>query len=150
MTGFRLPLVLATAFAAGCVPGVGYSASVSNAGYGADLVYAAPGVQVIADYDEPIFFADGFYWRMDGANWYRSGYYTGGWVYAAPPMSIRRIARPHDYVRYRPHGWTARPQHHGQPAPVVRDHRGRGEETRRPQPPPPPARDHRDHRDHRK
>ena len=166
MHRFTLPaLVLATAFATGCyADGVGYSATVSNAGYGVDLVYAAPGVQVIADYNEPIFYADGFYWRFSDNLWYRSTYYTGGWgYYATPPSAIVGIRRPHDYVHYRPQGWTPRRQQpivrdHRMERPIVRDHR----EERRPPPPPrhvapppsrpappppPPTRDHRDHRD---
>ncbi|HET7500339.1 MAG TPA: hypothetical protein VFK02_05025 [Kofleriaceae bacterium] len=121
---YRFTLLTATilaAFAIGCAGSVGYTASASSAGYGPDLVYVAPGVQVIADYDEPIFFADSFYWRLDGARWYRSSSYTGGWVYAAPPSVVLRIDRPRNYVRYRPQGWVAhreRPQ-----APGVRDHR---------------------------
>ena len=37
---------------------------------------------MIADYNEPIFYSDGYYWRNNGGTWYRSSYYTGGWVYA--------------------------------------------------------------------
>jgi hypothetical protein len=62
-------IIFAVALSAGCAGTVGYSASVSSDGYGPDLVYAAPGVQVIADYDEPIFYADNFYWRFDGGTW---------------------------------------------------------------------------------
>jgi hypothetical protein len=77
--------------------------------YGPELVYAAPGVQVIADYDEPIFYADGFYWRWYGNQWYRSPYYTGGWTYySSPPVVITRIQRPHTYAHYRPYGWRGR------------------------------------------
>jgi hypothetical protein len=62
--------------ASGCAAGFG--ATVSSDGYGPELVYAAPGVQVIADYDEPIFFVDSFYWRFYGGGWYRSPRHTGG------------------------------------------------------------------------
>jgi len=120
-----LGLVTAATLAAGCAGGFGYSASVSNAGYGPDLVYAAPGVQVIADYDEPIFFADSFYWRYDGRTWYRSTQYTGGWAYATPPPAVLRIERPREYIHYRPQGWA--PRHTpARQQPVVRDHRETG------------------------
>jgi len=116
-----LAAVAAAALAAGCYGTVGYSASGSRDGYRPDLVYAAPGVQVIADYDEPIFFADSLYWRFDGARWYRSGSYTGGWVYATPPAVVRGIQQPRNYVHYRPRGWVdrrSRPQ-----GPIAREHR---------------------------
>jgi len=154
------PLIFAAALSAGCAGSLGYSTSASGGIYGPDLVYAAPGVQVIADYDEPIFFADNFYWRLDGGTWYRSTSYTGGWGYAPPPPALVRIDRPQRYAHYRPEGWT---RGRGQP---VRDHRDQRQPTPRamrqpPQrmPPPRPTRDdrrddgrghHRDDRDHRK
>jgi hypothetical protein len=122
---------------AGCYGSVGYSAPVGNDGYGPELVYAAPGVQVIADYDDSIFFADSFYWRFDGGGWYRSPRYNGGWVYATPPLTIQRIDRPRAFVHYRPQGWVSRqgrgpqqamqrdgrddrPRFQGRPAPQAR------------------------------
>lgn len=120
MHRFTLFVVVAAALAASCAGTVGYSATVSSDGYGPDLVYAAPGVQVIADYDEPIFYADSLYWRFDGRTWYRSSTYTGGWVYATPPAPVLRIERPHQYVHYRPQGWVAR-RTPARQAPVVRD-----------------------------
>jgi hypothetical protein len=117
-----LAAVAAATLAAGCFGTVGSSAGVSSEGYGPDLVYAAPGVQVIADYSEPIFFSDSLYWRFDGVRWYRSSYYTGGWVYATPPPAVRRIERPHDFVHYRPQGWVARRA--PQQGSIARDHRG--------------------------
>lgn len=72
-----------------------------------DLVYAAPGVQVVADYDDPVFYSDGFYWRYADGVWYRSTFYYGGWEYwAEPPVVITRIHRPYAYVHYRPHGYV--------------------------------------------
>ncbi len=95
-------LLGSTLLTVGCAAHVGYTEPYGSA----ELVYAAPGVQVIADYEEPIFYADGFYWRNYGGGWYRSSYYTGGWVYAAPPVAILRIDRPHTYAHYRPNGWA--------------------------------------------
>jgi hypothetical protein len=111
-------ILLAAALLGGCTGTVGYSASVSTQGYAPELVYAAPGVQVIADYDEPIFYADNYYWRFDGGTWYRSTVYSGGWAYASPPSVIVQIGQPQRYVHYRPQGWTPR---RVEPAP--RDHR---------------------------
>jgi hypothetical protein len=106
-------LLMVVLLATGCAGGWGY---------GPELVYAAPGVRVIADYDEPIFYADNFYWRFDGVTWYRSTYYTGGWTYAPPPSAIRQIERPRDYAHYRPSGWIAR-RDSNRAAPVVRERR---------------------------
>lgn len=155
MRAFLLAIALG---AAGCVGEVGYTATVSPGyAYAPDLVYVAPGVQVIADWNEPIFYTDGIYWRWDGFRWYRSTYYTGGWVYGTPPIGVVRLGRPYAYAHYRPAGWT--PRDHRQPPPIVRDHRttpytipATPNTPRNPPPPrrpfPPPRDDHRD-RDHR-
>ena len=100
--------IMAAALAAGC------AATVTADAYGPDLVTVSPGVQVIADYDEPIFYSDGFYWRYYGNTWYRSTYYTGGWVYAQPPVAVMRIDRPYAYRYYRPQGWVGH-SHYNQP-----------------------------------
>ncbi|MGE5185486.1 MAG: hypothetical protein ACM31C_25655, partial [Acidobacteriota bacterium] len=100
-----LATVLGTLLMAGCA--AEYGVAVAPATYGPDLVYVQPGVQVIADWNEPIFFVDGFYWRYYGNSWYRSTYYTGGWAYAPPPPVLMRVDRPHQYAHYRPRGWPA-------------------------------------------
>ncbi|HET6146417.1 MAG TPA: hypothetical protein VFH68_02715 [Polyangia bacterium] len=90
----------------------GCTATVSGEAYGPELAYVAPGVQVIADYNEPIFYTDGYYWRSSGNTWYRSRYYNRGWAYAPPPPAIVRIDRPYAYAHYRPRGgpgYVARP-----------------------------------------
>ena len=116
MRTILLSSILGAALVAGCAGTVGYTATATVSG--PDLVYVAPGVQVIADWNEPIFYADGFYWRHDGITWYRSSYYTGGWVYAPPPARFVHIDRGR-YVHYRPAGWHPRPAR----GVVVRDHR---------------------------
>jgi hypothetical protein len=73
------------------------SASVSTP----DLVYVSPGVQVIADHREPIFYSDSYYWRYNGNVWYRSSNHTRGWVRYQAPVAILRIERPSAYVHYR-------------------------------------------------
>ena len=76
----------------------GASASVTTP----ELVYVSPGVQVIADYDEPVFYSDNYYWRYNNNVWYRSQYHTRGWVRVeSPPVAVRRIDRPQTYIRYR-------------------------------------------------
>jgi hypothetical protein len=104
MTRYLLPVMLLGALAAsGCYSeeaGVGYSY-----GYAAPaptLAYVAPGVEVIADYDYPVFYSDGFYWRYDGGLWYRSGYYDRGWVGVREvPYGIRGVQQPWTYSHYR-------------------------------------------------
>jgi hypothetical protein len=128
---FALAVFLSVA-TAGCT-GSGYMTTRATvvADTGApDLVYVSPGVRVIADYDEPIFYADGYYWRYYDDTWFRSAYYTGGWVYVdQPPVVIARIDRPYRYERYRPQGYVVHrrpvPAHRLQPPPRVhtRDHR---------------------------
>jgi hypothetical protein len=79
-----------------------------------DLVEVSPGVEVLADYDEPIFFADDFYWVNRGGIWYSSTWYGGGWGRAGNvPAHISGIAHPEGYAHYRPAGWVAHEQVHG-------------------------------------
>lgn len=86
---------------------VGGCAASGSAGYSASvttprMVYVSAGVQVIEDYDEPIFYSSNMYWRYDGGVWYQSRYHTTGWVrVATPPAPILRIERPTMYVHYR-------------------------------------------------
>ncbi len=110
MRSIVLPaVVLAAGLMTGCTATVtGDAYPPDEYGYQQpDMAYVSPGVQVIADYNEPIFFTDGFYWRFYGGGWYRSSYYTGGWVYARPPVAVLRIDRPTAYVHYRPVGYVA-------------------------------------------
>lgn len=66
------------------------------------LVEVQPGVQVVRDYDEPVFYSEGVYWRYNGGVWYRSPTYNRGWIRVeAPPVAIRRVDRPERYVHYR-------------------------------------------------
>jgi hypothetical protein len=132
-------LILSAAFGAaaltGCyvqdTAGPGYGggayASASADGYAAtpDLVTVQPGVQVVADYDEPVFFVDGFYWRFNDGYWYRSNNYYAGWYfYERPPVAVLRIDRPYAYSHYRPPGYVARASvRYRRPEVISRDHR---------------------------
>jgi len=69
-----------------------------------ELVYVEPGVYVVADYSDPVFYNDGYYWLYRDGYWSRSYTYSGGWVRVRTvPYYVRRIHRPYAYVRYRPH-----------------------------------------------
>lgn len=132
-------LILSAAFGAaaltGCyvqdTAGPGYSggayATASVDGYAGtpDLVTVQPGVQVVADYDEPVFFVDGFYWRFYDGYWYRSNnYYSGWYFYERPPVAVLRIDRPYAYAHYRPAGYVARANvRYRRPEVITRDHR---------------------------
>jgi hypothetical protein len=136
-------LILASALT-GCIASGG--ADVTYGGGVAvstpDLVEVSPGVQVVADYDDSVFYSDGFYWRNDGGNWYRSTYYSGGWgYYASPPRAIISINEPYRYRNYRPSGYQPRHQPYRSPEPI-RDHRAPAAGYRAQ--PGPEVRDHRE------
>ena len=69
-------LVMSAALAGGCTAsGTAYyggGGTLTATTVAPDLVYVSPGVQVVADYDYPVFYADNFYWRFDSGRWYRS------------------------------------------------------------------------------
>ena len=149
---------LGAAALGGCLlrTGVGVSGGVAVAG--PDLVYVSPGVYVVSDYNDSVFYSDGYYWRYDSGYWYRSGYYNRGWIRAGNvPMGVRRIDRPRGYVHYRARGPVyhrgdvdhrrgAPPPRNGRRTapPPGRDHRSPPPRTeRRTAPPPPAGRDHR-------
>lgn len=148
-------LVLSAALAGGCAgSGTAYystSGTLTATTVAPDLVYVSPGVQVVADYDYPVFYADNYYWRYDDGRWFRSSWYTGGWVYASPPRAVVSIDRPYAYRRYRPSGYVSRGAYvrdqrdYRAPAyrdtrPVYRDTRPVYRDTR------PATRDHREYR----
>lgn len=144
-------------------PGV----AVYGGGYyaGPSMAYVAPGVQVVADYDYPVFYSDGYYWRYgDGGVWYRSGYYDRGWAVSYNvPYGVRGIARPEAYAHYRGNwnggynggyrpnqnwgaprgGYYQRPSSNASGGVYVNDHRGGYSPTYRSAPSRPVVRDHR-------
>lgn len=126
----RILLVASVLLAVGCYseePGVAVSAGY---GYAPAMVEVSPGVQVISDYDYPVFYSNNYYWRYDGGVWYRSGVYNGGWAASYDvPVGVRGIARPEGYVHYRGgvnYNAGYRGGYNGgynNGGPVVRDHR---------------------------
>ncbi len=136
MSRFTLPAMLAAAaLAVGCTGTVATNGGgyVTASTYTPDLVYVSPGVSVIADYDEPVFYTDNYYWRSDNyGRWYRSNYYDRGWAYASPPRAVLSIRSPSNYRHYRPAGYTVRRDNQRgrtydrgdrRSRPVIRDHR---------------------------
>lgn len=77
------------------------------------LVEVEPGVRVVRDCDDEVFFTGGWYWHAgpDGT-WYRTRSYRGGWVAAprhAVPVAIVRMPRG-QYRHFR--GEAMREQRH--------------------------------------
>src|SRR5688572_20838889 len=100
-----------------------------------ELVYVSPGVYVVADQEEPVFYSDNYYWRYHGGIWYRSSRWGGGWVtYHQRPARFHASFRPHAYVRVRARGNArghvrGRGHDRGRPARVRQhDSGGRGED----------------------
>jgi hypothetical protein len=87
--------------ATGCAPAeVRVSAAVTTP----RLVWIGPGIWVVEDYPWSVYYHDGFYWMYRDGLWYRSDYYSDGYVrigIRVVPVSVVRIHRPHRYVRYR-------------------------------------------------
>jgi hypothetical protein len=106
--------------AGGCT--VGYSANAR-----ARMVAVSPGVWVVEDRPDPVFYSDDYYWRYDNGAWYRSSYYDGGFVAVqggVVPVHVRTIERPRGYVHYqappRARVRVAPPHHHHQHRATVR------------------------------
>lgn len=94
MYRYLVPLILGAALAlASACAGTTYTASATLRT--PDLVFVQPGVYAVANYAEPVFYANNFYWRYDRGAWFRSPRFTGGWQFVRqPPPVIRRIDRP--------------------------------------------------------
>lgn len=97
----------ASALAGGCtVHGRAYTTGYDSRASG-ELVMVSPGVYAVADYDRPVFYNNDSYWTYQDGTWYRSGYYTGGWVRAqSVPRAVLSIESPRAYVRWHSEGRT--------------------------------------------
>lgn len=115
---------------------VGVAATVASP----RLVWIAPGVWVLEDYDQSVFFYDGFYWWWSDGIWYRSDFYTDGWIrVAVVPRPVLHIRHPRRYVRYharRNDRVRVIERRRRRPRREVRDHRTNRRDT-------PPRRDRR-------
>ena len=97
----RLLLTLAIVLATGCAARGSYGVTASV--HSPELAYVGPGVYAVADYHEPVFYSDNYYWRYYNNGWYRSNAYNSGWTYySRPPRAVVSIRTPQAYVRYRP------------------------------------------------
>ncbi len=55
------------------------------------LVVVSPGVEVVPDSDDEVFFVERYYWHHRGPNWYRTSSHSGGWVLVEPRLVPRAI-----------------------------------------------------------
>jgi hypothetical protein len=80
------------------------------------LVVVAPGVQVVPQVEEEVFFVDRYYWVRRDGGWYRSRAHRSGWV-AVPVRSVpvRLVEIPRGkYQRWTPPGHAKKAEHgHG-------------------------------------
>lgn len=45
------------------------------------LIVVSPGIQVVQEYDEEVFFIDGYYWVERDGRWYHSRDHHGKWIF---------------------------------------------------------------------
>jgi hypothetical protein len=72
------------------------------------LVVVEPGVKVVQDFGEEIFFVDGYYWMHRDHRWYRAHDHRASWTFVEPrwvPAALVRM--PHGYYRH----WQAEHRH---------------------------------------
>lgn len=83
------------------------------------LVVVEPGVQVVEDNDDEVFFVDNVYWTRRDGRWFRSPDHRGTWVVVdgprVPPVLVKQ-----------PPGKFKRFKRGGGPPPGAGDDRGRG------------------------
>ena len=59
------------------------------------LVVVSPGLMVVEDYPEEVFFVSGWYWHKKGPHWFRARDWRGGWVvapYKVVPGSLVKLS----------------------------------------------------------
>ncbi|MBL8919227.1 MAG: hypothetical protein JNJ54_10230 [Myxococcaceae bacterium] len=67
------------------------------------LVVVQPGVQVVPEYDDEVFFVDGWYWCRRDDRWFRTKTHRGGWVVVEErgvPVTLVRLA-PGQYRKWK-------------------------------------------------
>src|SRR5262249_7230450 len=97
--------VLAAALAAGCYGSTDVSGTVVTP----DMDYVGPDVQVVADYDYPVFYSGGVYYRYDNGVWLRSRFHDRAYIRAtAVPRAVLTIRSPETYRPYHHRGMANR------------------------------------------
>jgi hypothetical protein len=67
------------------------------------LVIVQPGVQVVEDNDDEVFFHDNFYWVRREGRWFKSRDHKGNWVVVDAPVVPPALVKltPGQYRRYK-------------------------------------------------
>ena len=96
-----LLLAVATGALSGCVARVHGHARTTAVVEAEPSLVLVDGVWVVEDYNEPVFYDEGYYWRFYGGVWYRSNVHTGNWIRIdVVPNRVRAIDRPTRFVRF--------------------------------------------------
>ncbi|HEX9052046.1 MAG TPA: hypothetical protein VF841_16060 [Anaeromyxobacter sp.] len=68
------------------------------------LVVVSPGVQVVPDVEEEVFYSSGWYWVRQDGGWYRSHSPRRGWMFVEPERVPHRLVNlpPGQYRRWHP------------------------------------------------
>ena len=76
------------------------------------LVLVEPGIQVVRDSDDEVFFVDNYYWHRRNGRWFRTRSHTGGWVAVEERYVPGRVAHyaPGQYRHW--HGEARREVRH--------------------------------------
>ncbi len=99
MTTRIATLLLATALA-GCAVQHRYTGQVTVRD--TSLVAIEPEVKVVADAEEPMFFAEHSYYLFHDGAWHRGESVRGPWVLdTKPPAAVLRISQPYAYTRFK-------------------------------------------------
>jgi hypothetical protein len=118
MRGARPTLLLAVAALALAVPSIPQAqvaTRIRHMGFPATLpplVEVQPGIQVVQDFSEEIFFVDSSYWTLNQGHWYRTWDHRSTWYLAKPrdiPAALARH-RPGQYRNWQHderRGWPA-------------------------------------------
>jgi hypothetical protein len=65
------------------------------------LVVVSPGVQVVEDYDEEVFFVDRYYYVREGGHWYHTRDHRGSWVRVEERyVPVTLVRSPHGKYRH--------------------------------------------------
>lgn len=103
----QLTVVLTLALSTAALAQVNVEVSGPSITFGAPppVVLVQPGVQVVEDSSDEVFFVDNVYWVRRGSRWYRANDHRGGWVVVngpgVPPSLVR--LPPGKYKHYK-HG----------------------------------------------
>ena len=100
-------LILTFVFSVSTIPAIAHAQVAVDIRIGfpapPPLVVVSPGVQVVPDYGEEVFFVNGWYWLRRDEVWYRTRDHRGGWVMVprrAVPVALVRLP-PGKYKHWR-------------------------------------------------